>query len=245
MKFMAMLLCAAMVCGLASCSRDENCTSCNETSGEWIDLGLPSGTLWYSVNLGASSPEEYGCYVAWGETAAKESYSNSNYPYYEFDGSGNLVNITKYNFREQLGAIYGTVDNKKKLEASDDVATAVLGGGAHMPTRDECIELVENTTKEWVTQNGVNGMRFTASNGRSIFLPAAGEIWNFGPSDEGQEGRYWTSELGSHSPKSPLHFIIWAQSNNTQYNNDWTTDGTGITRQLGLTVRAVKSAAKK
>ena len=240
MKFMAMLLCAAMVCGLASCSRDENCTSCNETSGEWIDLGLPSGTLWYSVNLGASSPEEYGCYVAWGETAAKESYSNSNYPYYEYDGSGNLVNITKYNFRDYAGRIYGTVDNKKKLEASDDVATAVLGGGAHMPTYDECLEMVKNTTKEWVTQNGVNGMRFTAPNGRSIFLPAAGSRnW-----DGGHDGDYWTSELSTHSPECPYILYFNSQTTNTAtYATYYLNDV--VFRSYGYPVRAVKTPAKK
>lgn len=240
MKFMAMLLCAAMVCGLASCSRDENCTSCNETAGEWIDLGLPSGTLWYSVNLGASSPEEYGCYVAWGETAAKESYSNSNYSYYEHDGSGNLVNITKYNFRDWDGAIYGTADNKKKLEASDDAASVILGGGAHMPTYDECLEMLENTTKEWVTQNGVNGMRFTAPNGRSIFLPAAGMMFGDGLQDEGKTGFYWTSEL--KRLKDPFRIYFNSQSINTNSN---CIGADPVSRTFGRPVRAVKSPAKK
>ena len=66
---------------------------CGETVGEWVDLGLPSGLLWYSVNLGATSPEQYGDYYAWGETRPKSDYRCSTYRYCTVDADNVLVQV--------------------------------------------------------------------------------------------------------------------------------------------------------
>ena len=202
----------------------DNTVVCGETVGEWVDLGLPSGLLWYSVNIGATSPEEYGCYFAWGETQAKEEYIWSTYSYCTVDADGRLSTFTKYD----------TVDNKTVLEASDDVATVVLGTGARIPTYDDWHELWSNiTTVERTEQNGVNGMKITAANGQSLFLPAAG-YFRDGSSlyGAGSVGSYWSSSL------------CWPGSINAAsigFNPAGGPSGGGCSRHYGFSVRAVRA----
>ena len=142
--------------------------------GEAVDLGLPSGILWSSVNIGASSPEEYGHYYAWGETVTKAEYSQSTCQYYQ---NGSYVNIGT----DISGTQY-------------DVATALWGDGWRMPTKDEFQELMDNCTSEWTTVNGVNGYKFTSkTNGKSIFLPAAGDRRYGDLRLAGECGYYWSS----------------------------------------------------
>ena len=125
---------------------------------EYVDLGLPSGLLWATCNVGAETPEEYGDYFAWGETTPKDNYSWGTYQY----GDGST--ITKYTGSDGLTT----------LLPEDDAATANWGNDWRMPTHDEWVELYQNTTMTWTQQNGVNGRLFTADNGNSLFLPAAG-----------------------------------------------------------------------
>ena len=121
-----------------------------------IDLGLPSGTKWACCNVGASMPEASGGYYAWGETETKSTYTDDTYKYYQ-DGS--------------------YVDLGDDISGTDyDVAHVKWGGSWVMPTRGQQEELLNNCTYEWTTLNGVNGGKFTSKkNGRSIFLPAAGD----------------------------------------------------------------------
>ena len=157
--------------------------SCN--GHDCVDLGLPSGTKWATCNVGATTPEGYGDYFAWGETTTKETYNMDTYRYY--DGS----NYTKY-----TGS-----DNLTTLEASDDAATVNWGAGWRMPTREEFEELITNCTVTWTTQNSVKGRLFTSNiNGKSIFLPAAGE--RDGSRLHHDEGSYGYYRSGSLSPSS-------------------------------------------
>ena len=135
---------------------------------EWVDLGLPSGTKWYSCNVGVTTPWEYGDYFAWGETTTKDYYDWSTYAY----GTGENA-LTKYCNNADNG-LNGFTDGLTTLESTDNAATTILGSGARTPTQAEWQELVDNTTSEWTTMDGVYGRKFTASNGKSIFLPAAG-----------------------------------------------------------------------
>lgn len=134
--------------------------------GEAIDLGLPSGLKWASCNVGASSPEEYGGYFAWGEIEEKSDYSWDTYKWCK--GSSN--SMTKY----CINSNYGTVDNKTILDPEDDVAHVKWGGNWRMPTLDEIKEFVYYCSRKWTTYNGVNGLLFTGPNGNSIFIPTAG-----------------------------------------------------------------------
>lgn len=152
-------------------------TSCVEstyTDGhEWVDLGLPSGTLWATCNVGANSPEEYGDYFAWGETQPKENYNSYTYKYYSDTPP------TKYGYTPTkycTDGEYGCVDNKNELELEDDAATVNWGNSWQTPSLDQFKELFsdENTTITWTTLNGVSGREIKSKkNGNSIFLPDA------------------------------------------------------------------------
>ena len=142
----------------------------DQSGNGWVDLGLPSGLLWDSCNLGASAPEEYGCYYTWGETQPVDEHGDFKNRYY--DGNVGLW-LTKYCSKPEMG-LDGFSDKLEVLEPCDDAATADLEG-ARMPTIDNWIELISNTTGEFTTLGGVRGYRFTAANGNSIFLPAAGQ----------------------------------------------------------------------
>lgn len=241
MKKIVLIMAAGVLLtlGMASCNKDDDNTNnntntntptnpTNPTTVEWVDLGLPSGLLWAKCNLGATTPEGYGNYYAWGETSTKETYNWSTYRYATVDADGHLQTLTKYN---TLGT-YGTIDNKTTLEASDDVATAVLGSGARIPTKAEWQELLDNTTAVWTTVNSVNGRKFTAANGSSLFLPAAGYRDGSSLDFVDTYGSYWSSSL----PESDLYcaWIMFFKSGN-QY-----VDGGGH-RYSGKSVRAVRS----
>ena len=168
---------------------------------DWVDLGLPSGTKWATCNIGATKSEDYGYYYAWGETFTKSEYGESDYTY---------------------------ADNPTILPARADAATINWGAVWRMPTMEEINELSSNCTHKWITQNGVNGLLFTWTNGNSIFLPAAGSRSDSSLDKSGFSGCYWTSsfELDDGVP----WFLLFASDD---YN-------VGLTnRYYGLSVRAV------
>ncbi len=159
-----------------------------ENGHEYVDLGL--SVKWATCNVGASKPEEYGDYFAWGETEPKGVYYWNTYKWC----NGSSSTMTKYN----TNSSYGTVDNKTQLELSDDAARANWGGSWRMPTRAEQDELRENCTWTWTTQNGVNGYKVTSKkNGNSIFLPAAGYRGGSSLDDAGSYGYYRSSSLNA------------------------------------------------
>lgn len=201
----------------------------NTGGHEYVDLGLPSGLLWATCNIGADSPEDYGYYFAWGETEPKSDYSWGTYQY--CNGSSNT--LTKYCTNASDG-YNGFTDNLTVLEASDDAATAQWGSGWRMPTQAEWQELLSNTTNVWTTQNGVNGRLFTATNGNSLFLPAAGFRSGASLDGAGTYGYYWSSSLHTDRP-----YRAWGLLFNSggcgMYSNG---------RGCGQSVRPVRSASK-
>ena len=165
-------------------------------AGEAVDLGLPSGTLWASCNVGARNPEDYGDYFAWGETMPKENYSSSTYKWC----AGDYDKLTKYCYKSGAGN-NGFTDNKTELDLEDDAAYVNWGSSWRMPNLDQINELIDNCNWEWTQLNGVWGRKATSKkNGNSIFLPAAG--WRVGPSldDAGSYGLYWSRSLSTSYP---------------------------------------------
>ncbi len=154
---------------------------------EYVDLGLPSGTLWATCNVGANSPEQYGDYFAWGETVPKEVYTWETYKWC----NGTWDSLTKYNFQNY----YGTVDNKNELEPADDAAQANWGLSWQMPTKAQQDELHEHCNWQWTTMNGVNGYLGTGPSGKTLFLPAAGYKDGTRIVSEGEFGYYWSHSL--------------------------------------------------
>ncbi|MGN0186261.1 MAG: hypothetical protein ACI392_00740 [Paludibacteraceae bacterium] len=189
-KFLAAVCCLCAVMFMS-------CTTGTENGHAYVDLGLPSGTKWATCNVGASSPEAYGDYFAWGEITTKTTYSWDTYTLTTDGGS----TFTKYN----------TTDSKTTLEPEDDAAAVNWGGAWRMPTDDEWKELRENCTWTWTTQNGVNGYEVKGTNGNSIFLPAAGYRSNDDLDYAGGDGNYWSSSLYASYP-----FDSW----NVNFNSD-------------------------
>ena len=196
---------------------------------EAVDLGLPSGIKWASFNLGATKPEEYGDYYAWGET---EPYYSSLNPLTWKEGkdagyhwssykwcNGSSKTMIKYcNFATY--GYNGFTDGKTILDSEDDAAHVILGGNWRMPTQEEWADLMAECTWTWTTQNGVYGRLVTASNGNSIFLPAAGHQYGLLHSADSPYGYYWSSTLNSNIPSDAWNVcfgsggIGWGSSNN-------------------------------
>lgn len=178
----------------ATCSVTVTASSSGQ---EAVDLGLPSGIKWGSCNIGASKPEDYGDYYAWGETETKSCYYWSTYKFRISGYTWKDVKFSKY----ITTSYYGTVDSKTMLEPTDDVAHVKLGGKWWIPTDAEWTELRENCFWIWTTRNGVNGRLVTSKkNGNSIFLPAAGYRVDTYLWDAGSCGLYWSSSLDTYFP---------------------------------------------
>ena len=195
----------------------------NTGNHEYVDLGL--SVKWATCNVGASKPEEYGDYFAWGETTTKSTYNWSTYKYC----NGSYNNLTKYN----NSSSYGSVDNKTTLELSDDAARANWGGSWRMPTDAEMTELREQCTWTWTTQNGVKGYKVTSKKSgytnQSIFLPAAGSRRGSSLYNAGSDGDYWSSSLSTDGP----HYAWYVDFYSSLVNRDFST------RFFGFSVRPV------
>ena len=181
---------------VVSSPKRESSPSGNINGHGYVDLGL--SVKWASCNLGASSPEEYGDYYAWGETETKTNYEWSTYKWCK----GDYNKLTKYCPSDESGywAGYGSPDGKTRLDLSDDVAHIKLGGKWRIPTDEEWTELRERCKWTWTSTNSVNGYTVTGPSGNSIFLPAAGYRYGTLLYDAGSYGLYWSSSLNRGSP---------------------------------------------
>ena len=147
---------------------------------QYIDLGLPSGTLWATMNVGATSETDYGNYYMYG--MGSKTYDSANTPY---------------------------AGTENPLDLSKDTARVVWGGEWRMPTRAQMQELTANTTYQWVTNykgSGINGGTFTATNGAVLFIPAAGSWYNGRQGDVGGRGYYWGSSPRGSTDACNLYF---------------------------------------
>jgi hypothetical protein len=191
-----------------------------ENGHAYVDLGL--SVKWATMNVGASKSEDYGDYFAWGEIAPKEEYSWSTYTYC----NGSSSSLTKYNYNSSLGF----VDNKTQLELSDDAARANWGGKWRMPTDAELTELREQCTWTWTTENDINGYKVTSRiNGKSIFLPAAGN--RTGPLlGSVGDGYYWSSSISTEGSPVGAYYLYFLSGSVNRY------DGS---RDYGQSVRPV------
>ena len=156
-------------------------TTLEKIEYEYVDLGLPSGLKWATHNIGATTPEEYGDYFAWGEVLPKYEYTESN----------------SLTYGKQMDDISGT---------EYDAATINWGGEWRMPTDAEMQDLKDNCTWTWTTQKGVYGYKVTSkTNGNSIFLPAAGYRNGISLYDA-DRGEYWSSSPSSNISANQFFF---------------------------------------
>ena len=191
---------------------------------EYVDLGLPSGTLWATFNLGAHSPEEEGNYYAWGETSGKWEYSWEQYRYYDI----NDYSLTKYCTQSDKGI----VDDLTELLPEDDAATANWGSEWQTPSLEDFSELMNSdyTTTTWTTQGGKNGFKITSKkNGNSVFLPAAGYCYETTFDADDENGCYWSRTLATDAP-------LKAQA---QFFSSYGSGTSALERMYGLSIRPV------
>ena len=166
-----------------------------------IDLGLPSGTKWACCNVGANIPAECGKYFAWGETTPKTYCTKTNYKWYS---GGNDHNITKY----CCNSSFGTVDNRTELEPEDDAAYVNWGSEWRTPALRQLYELKNNCTTKWINVNGMGGYIFKSNtNGKAVFFPAAGWVYNNGVQDIGGNGFYWSCKY-DYDIRPDLGYIL-------------------------------------
>ena len=172
----------------------------NNNGFEYVDLGLPSGTLWATMNVGASKPSDAGLYFQWGDTVgytAEQVGTGDGQKKFDSDWNGYKWYLSGDSWSSIVFKKYTTTD--ATLELEDDVAHVHMGGSWHMPTPDQIQELLDNTTSTWTTQDGVNGRLFTSKKGgtKPIFIPAAGYAWDGSVLGSGDYGYVWSSMLNS------------------------------------------------
>ena len=211
-------------------------------NAEAVDLGLPSGTKWANMNVGAEKPEDYGLFFAWGETTGYSSANTTDG--HDFDWSsytlcnGTDVTLTKYNNNSS----YGIVDNKTPLEATDDAAYVASSGEWRMPTYAEWNELLaaypKSTTpgskrRAWLAgykNTGVAGLAFyDASDNILLFLPAAGCCDGTSLDFQGSLGFYWSSSLCESNARF-ARYLYFYSGYSDMFNNY---------RYFGFSVRPV------
>lgn len=206
---------------------------------EWVDLGLPSGTLWATCNVGAEKPEDFGDYFAWGETIGynagkKTSYTWTTYKYCK----GSETTMTKY----CTDSSYGTVDNKTELDPEDDAATVAWGADWQMPSCEQmeelCYYMSGYTIGEWTTVNGVVGVKLTSKiNWNSIFLPSANRINENGFGDTGKYAGYWTRSLNTSKSSMASRAMFITTGEVVQHPSSISDGGS---RYVGLSIRPVR-----
>lgn len=169
-------------------------SSPNSVGYEYVDLGLPSGTLWATMNIDSESIEDLGSQFAWGELTTKETFTMSNYRW-------------TYSTPEK----YNLTDGLIELELEDDAANDGWGGGWHIPTKDQFSELINNTTISVEVINGVSGWKFESGNGSYIFLP-------LGTGSSVSSYKYWTSTVSPFTSSTSKQ-SCWALRNTNSPSN--------------------------
>lgn len=176
---------------------------------EYVDLGLPSGTKWATMNVGATTPEGYGDYFAWGETEPYYADTTANPVTWKTDKSNGYAWSSYFDTSDggETFQKYNHDSGKTVLDATDDAATANWGSNWRMPTKAEIDELVDECTWTWTTNyngTGIKGCIVTSKaegNTNSIFLPASSCFIDLKITMVGSFGFYWSSSLDEEDLK--------------------------------------------
>jgi|GEM_PF-1303082 len=185
-----------------------------------VDLGL--SVKWAAWNIGATKPEEYGDYYAWGEIETKVDYTMNSYMHIGKDKYGDY----EYKLPDGLSDISGS---------KYDVAAIVWGNEWRMPTKLEMIELTDKAIFVKTSCNGIDGMRIIGPNGNSIFLPSGGYRSETGGNSVGTRGDYWLSLVNTSWPRG-AYTLSWGVS---PFYGEW-YNVNEQERYLGLLIRAVR-----
>ncbi len=222
----ALLTCALTACSAKTAQKAEN-SDILVNKHKFVDLGLPSGTLWAETNIGAAKATDKGDFYSWGETKPKADYSWTTYSWgHDFN------NVTKYCASDKLTT----------LGKDDDVATVLWGAPCRMPTYKEFQELADSTNCTWTWKEIIVAKGDTARgydikskrNGNAIFLPAGGAYNGSNYYSYGETGVYWSSTL-SEEDSGNAYTLYFYFANFSFYRND---------RTIGSSIRAVAPRKK-
>ena len=193
----------------------------NSNGYNYVDLGLPSGTFWATMNVGASKPSDCGLYFQWGDTQGYTANQvgkdkQFNWKDYKFSIDGSYSNFSKY------------ATNGATLDLEDDAANANMGGDWHMPTDVQIYELINNTTANRTTLDGVSGITFTSIKDTSkfIFIPAAGDAWDGSVQVSGGGGYVWSSMLDADNVNNGQYLVF--SSRYVGLDDDGRCDGLSV-----------------
>ncbi len=189
------------------------------TGHEYVDLGLPGGTKWATCNVGASAPEESGDFFQWGELNP-------------FRGADTAYQMCRLN-NQQAKDISG--------DSSFDVAASKWGGTWRIPTKNDFDELLDYCEWTFIAEDGIHGYEITGPNGKSIFLPCGGIVYEMGLESEGTSGSYWTST--PYGKDNHLAFAVgfadpWDPDAGQESDED-TRNVAGSERHFGMSIRPV------
>ena len=224
-----------------------------------VDLKLPSGTRWASVNLGAENPEDCGYYFAWGDTLKAEANVNDDARIFSWQnykwmtgGNNSQRDINKYQVYDEMtsgcwfaknstGNYTFIGDNIPALLLEDDAAQHLWGGHWRMPTYEDFVELTTYCTTEWVTEDSFIGCKFTSKiNGDSIFFPAAGYRDQKKLKQKEKYGYYWSATVNpTYTPYAQNLYISGTIESSKYY---LLTDSP---RYYGYSIRPVRKDVKK
>lgn len=192
----------------------EMCATLGETNGyDYVDLGLPSGNLWATMNMGASAIQDYGDLYEWAELVPQETPIDYN-KYYMIPEDRSKEGYIKYVSQEdeRSSGCDGFTDDKITLELSDDAVHQKMKGSWRIPTKCDWLELDACCELSYCTYKGVAGVKYTAKNGQWIFFPKAGAMNDDGRILDGKQGNYWSSSLVENYGST-----AWSVS----FFNDW------------------------
>ena len=195
----------------------------------YVDLCLPSKTLWSTMNVGASKPSEYGLLFQWGDT---QGWATEQVGF----GEGKkkfLYDDYKWAIKESLLTFSKYTTPGASLELEDDAANANMGGDWHMPSPEQIQELIDNTTNKWTILDRIKGVEFTSKkdSSKSIFIPAAGFAWNGLVVDTGNCGILWASELSINA----IYYgkYLYFNSEHTKLSDGFRNDGLSVRGVIG------------
>jgi hypothetical protein len=200
---------------------------------EYVDLGLPSGTLWATCNIGADNPEDYGLYFAWGETTG---YTQDTTDGHSFNWASYKYAIDDYNTltkycNDSYYGYNGFTDTLTELEPGDDAATVNWGSDWCMPSHAQFVELLDECTWRW-RYSGQRGFEVVGPNGNILFLPAAGSRSGTSLQEADDWGYYWSRSLKSGYPSYAYDLYFYSASWSWSYDY----------RATGQSVRPVRAS---
>lgn len=231
------LILIILVCNIFNCLAEvppppELCEPDGAIGGyEYVDLGLPSGTLWATYNVGATTPYEYGDYFAWGEVEPRDYFTWENYAFY-------IEPVCD----PDNGSWYSLVDIGDDICGTEyDAARHIWGNGWRLPNETERYELRMLCWHKWTEENGVKGTRVYGPNEHSIFLPAGGFPFYNIPSYIGVQGYFWT---GVSAPMQGYNGMPIKPSNSAKALNVDSSglsggNGEGFAKAVGRNIRPV------